>query len=129
VSTDDLPHGVLALVHGPVRTLTHVELLLALRACQPEALGIDELAGAASATTLHGARHTLHELVAAELIAEVDADRWRFAPRDASARQAVDELALTYDLRPVSLVRAVYERPTRALQSFADAFRFRRSED
>jgi hypothetical protein len=129
VSTDDLPPDVLALVYGPVRTLAHVELLLALRACQPAACTTDELAEAASATTLDGARLTLNELVAAGLAAEVDADRWRFAPRDASARQAVDQLAATYDLRPVSLVRAVYERPARALQSFADAFRFRRSED
>jgi hypothetical protein len=34
-----------------------------------------------------------------------------------------------YNQRPVTLVRALYSRPSRPLQSFADAFRLRGGED
>jgi len=40
----------------------------------------------------------------------------------------VDALADLYHTKPVSLVRAIYDRPARAAQTFADAFRIRNGE-
>jgi hypothetical protein len=37
-------------------------------------------------------------------------------------------LAEMYHTRPVTLVRAIYERPARAVQSFANAFRLREGD-
>ncbi|MEO6879116.1 MAG: hypothetical protein ABI205_11595, partial [Gemmatimonadaceae bacterium] len=43
-------------------------------------------------------------------------------------REALEALSLMYETRPVTLVRAIYARPT-PVKSFADAFRFRKSDD
>ena len=43
-------------------------------------------------------------------------------PRDT---QAVNDLATLYNQRPVTLVKLIYEQPSTAVKSFADAFRLR----
>ena len=55
---------------------------------------------------------------------------YRYAPRTAALGSAVDELAVAYNERPVTLVRLIYSRPQApsALQSFADAFRIRKPD-
>ena len=67
----------------------------------------------------------LRDLEQAKLIRKEDASySVTRQPRD---RAAVEEFAATYNARPVTLIRAIYARPS-PLQSFADAFRLR-SED
>lgn len=44
-------------------------------------------------------------------------------------RSAVAQLAVMYNTKPVTLIRAIYERPATPAQSFADAFRIRRPEE
>jgi hypothetical protein len=114
VTNPRLPREVLALVHGPAHTIVHVELLLALRAGEPRAHSLAQLAASAHVTSLAGARERLGELVAAGLVAAPADDAWRYAPADDDARRAVDLLAETYDRRPVTLMRALYERPPSA---------------
>lgn len=125
MTAPQLPPEVLALVHGPVGTIAHVELLLALRAAAPAPCDLERLAAAANVTSPAGARQRLVDLEDAGLAAAVEGGRWRYAPRDDGARAAVDALAAMYNEKPVTLVRALYERPTKPLQSFADAFRLR----
>jgi hypothetical protein len=125
MSAAELPPEVLGLIHGPVRTFAHVELLLALYACRPDPCPSADVAKTTSATTLEGARRALAELADAGLVARTGPDEWRFAPRDAASREAVASLAAAYDRMPVPLVRALCERPAKPLQSFADAFRLR----
>ena len=125
MSAADLPAEVLALIHGPVRTYAHVELLLALHARRPDPVPLADLAKATSVTTLDGARGCLEELTAAGLAARAGGDGWRLAPRDAASREAVESLARAFDEKPVTLVRALYEPRAKPLQSFADAFRLR----
>lgn len=43
--------------------------------------------------------------------------------------QVVDELAHMYHTRPVTLIRAMYDRPASSVRSFADAFRIRKVEE
>jgi hypothetical protein len=47
---------------------------------------------------------------------------------DSRDRASVDAFVATYNTRPVTLIRAVYARPS-PVRSFADAFRLRREED
>ena len=119
------PHisaGVRDLIHGPVATIAHLELLLALWRRRPAALRLDAAADEAHVTSLEGARTCLEDLVTAGLLAATD-DGWRFAPRDSSANARVDELAAMYTQRPVTLVRALYARPSRTGWSVAELFR------
>ena len=53
--------------------------------------------------------------------------RYAYAPRTPELRAGVEALAVAYNERPVTLVRAIYERPS-PIQSFADAFRLRQDE-
>jgi hypothetical protein len=52
---------------------------------------------------------------------------YRYFPATATLRAAVDNLEIAYNTRPVTLVRALYDR-TAPIQSFADAFRLRKPE-
>lgn len=124
----DLPPEVLALVHGPVSTLAHVEMLLALRAADPDERSTEQLAAAAQISTIVNAERFLRELLDAQLIATASEGAWRYAPRGSALRAGVDRLAAMYNERPVTLIRALYERPVRPLHSFADAFRIRRDD-
>ena len=53
---------------------------------------------------------------------------YEFKPDDTLA-DAVALLAEMYNTKPVTLVRAIYDRPTHVIQQFADAFKLRRDED
>ncbi len=48
-----------------------------------------------------------------------------YSPRSPELTSATDELAAMYNERPVTLVRAIYDRPAAPVMSFADAFRIR----
>lgn len=50
---------------------------------------------------------------------------YHFAPGSTELADAVKALAVAYNTRPVTLVKAIYARPS-AIQSFADAFRLRK---
>lgn len=106
--------------------MDHVALLLALHE-QPEAT-VD------CATLAHRVRlddavaeRVLSELETAALIRREGAGFIYAAT--GPVRATVDELAEMNRTRPVTLVRAIYDRPSRAAQSFADAFRLRKTEE
>lgn len=50
---------------------------------------------------------------------------YRYAPSTPALKDAVDALLVAYNTRPVTLIKALYARPS-AIQSFADAFRLRK---
>jgi hypothetical protein len=124
VTEPQLPQDVIALIHGPVRTMAHVELLLALRAADTETRTLAVLAASTHAQPAE-AQRTLAELAAACLAANPGGDDWVYAPGTSASREAVDRLAQMYNEKPVTLVRALYSRPARPLTSFVDAFRIR----
>ena len=50
---------------------------------------------------------------------------YQYAPGSTELADAVKALAVAYNTRPVTLIKAIYARPS-AIQSFADAFRIRK---
>jgi hypothetical protein len=128
MTAPELPREVLALVHGPVGTIAHVEMLLALRAAAPASLSTERVATAARMASLSGGRCILQELEAAGLVAAHGEDGWLCAPRDDGLREAVALLATMYNERPVTLVRALYERPSRSGHAPVDVPRLRHPE-
>jgi DNA-binding IclR family transcriptional regulator len=123
VTNSRLSPSLQLLVNNHLATMDHVALLLALREGAEHVHSAPELA---KRTGLDETvvRRVLDDLVSAHLVGG-GGEAFRYDPaRDVAP--AIAELAEMYRTKPVSLVRAMYERPPRAVQSFADAFRIRK---
>lgn len=124
MSKPDLPAAVQHLIWNKLRSTDHVAVLLAVRT-----------AGRGDANSV-----SAHAMVTPALAADILEDlkqrgllqaygrEYRFEPDDALA-SAVEQLADMYNTKPVTLVRAIYDRPAHVIQQFADAFKLRRDED
>ncbi len=111
--------------------MDHLEVLLLLRDDAPRALATSDIVE----RTKRPAEFidtSIQDLVAGGLVAEDQGQggrrEYRYNPRSEPLRHAVDELALMYNERPVTLVRAIYDRAPTPVASFADAFRLRRNK-
>ncbi|HEY3853226.1 MAG TPA: hypothetical protein VGO67_02410 [Verrucomicrobiae bacterium] len=69
----------------------------------------------------------LEKFVKADLAIQNAEFRHRFSA-EGKASDAARALVKIYRERPVSVIEAIYSRPTDAVQSFADAFRFRKEK-
>jgi hypothetical protein len=123
----DFPADVRALIDRHLISMDYVEVLLRLRRDGERAWRSEELASELRIEAARAAQ-ALHDLAAAGL-ARAAGNRYLYAPRSDSDRKAVDGLAVMYNERPVTLVRAIYDRPARALRSFSDAFRIRGQDE
>jgi hypothetical protein len=130
MANDDLPHEVRELVARRLHSMEEVEVLLLL-ARETSALSVEEIRERLRIPSSALPMASVAQLAANGLVAAEQADgdtRYRYAPATSELRRAVDLLGVAYNQRPVTLVRLVYHRPSPA-QSFADAFRLRKSED
>lgn len=131
-----LPVEVTALLRRALPSMVHIESLLLLARIAPQAASRYNMAAdLRSSPALVAA--ALADLEGAGLVAAVpgtEQQDYRFAPPDETAVQAVASLRDVYERKPVTLIRAMYERPAEppvspSVQAFADAFRVRRPED
>jgi hypothetical protein len=92
----DLLRAVRALVHQtPVRTIAHVDALIALRGAAPHPRTLAELADAARVPLGTVARRCADQLVDGGLAARVaDRDAYRYAPATPSLRAGTDALVV-----------------------------------
>lgn len=108
--------------------MDHVHVLLLLQRTSPQ-----EWDAAAIADDVKMAPEvvdvSLEDLAASGLVAATDGAAGRpqfsYAPSSDALRRDVEELASMYNERPVTLVRAVYDRAPEPAASFADAFTIR----
>jgi hypothetical protein len=122
MSDSALPGEVQRLILQALPSMDHVEVLF--RVWQRDDASAEWLA---QETRLDPARlaKVLRDLEQSNVIVSRDASyRVTEAPRD---RAAVEQFAVAYNTRPVTLIRAIYARPS-PVQSFADAFRLRRED-
>ena len=123
MSSDGLPAALRSLILHHMPTMDHVAVLVAFRAspqlAQPVGTMVSQTRLAATVV-----EPVLRDLISSGLIRQ-EGDTYRYAPPE-ELKDALDELADMYRTRPVTLVRALYDRPARAVTSFADAFRVRK---
>ncbi|MEO8335539.1 MAG: hypothetical protein ABI664_11235 [bacterium] len=124
MADSDLPEAVRRLLHQHLPTMDHVALLLAFRA-DPECRDVPALVSGARLQS-NVAAGVLADLTTSHLLQRSGTD-YVYAP-DAGTGALIDELAELYNSKPVTLVRAIYDRPAKAARSFADAFRIRKTE-
>ena len=123
-----LPRELEALIQRALGTMLHVELLLLLQRTAPLTWSVQ------SAATELRTTPVLVEAVFADLQAAQLADpavgrspaAWSFDIRDDAAVAATMQLREAYERRPVTLVKALNQRPASSAQAFADAFRLRK---
>ncbi len=120
----DLPEAVRRLLHQHLPTMDHVALVLAFRS-DPECRDMFALVSAARLQS-NVAGGVLADLTASHFLQRSGTD-YVYSP-DAGTRALIDQLAELYNSRPVTLVRAIYDRPASPARSFADAFRIRKTE-
>ena len=58
-----------------------------------------------------------------------DADRFSYEPRSADLGRAADEFAAAYPTYRVAINTIIFTKPSRSVQNFSDAFRFREEEE
>ena len=123
---DQVPERMRLLLSHNLPTVDHVTVLVALHDASAMAHTAESMARTARLSKLQAA-------VVLDQLKEAG-----FASQSASGYTyslerhdplAVDELAQMYNTRPVTLIRAIYARPTSPVRSFADAFRIRKGNE
>lgn len=120
---DELPAEVRELIARHLASMEHVDALLVLHRDAERRWPLAELTAQLHAAPASVAR-TLRDLSASGLVAE-SGDAFQYAPATPALRDATEALLEAYNARPVTLVRAIYDRPPNAVKSFADAFRIK----
>jgi hypothetical protein len=119
--------AVRELISKHLSSMDHVELLVLLSADESRRWTAERAAEAVHAAVRNIAR-VLEQLEVAGLLGREgsgDGATFRYAPSQPGMRDAVAALVVMYHQRPVTLVRAIYERPANPLISFAEAFRLK----
>ncbi|MGH9884368.1 MAG: MarR family transcriptional regulator [bacterium] len=125
VTDGAVPAEVQRLVDTFVASMDHVDVLLHLHAAPSRPVTVKDLVVAGHVDPT-GVVRALRDFVAAGVVADAGGV-FHYSPsaRDANAVAALLEM---YRTRPVTLIRAVYARPTFD-KSYAEVFRTRRPEN
>lgn len=126
VARPDLPEDVQAFVASYIDSVVQLELLLLLRADPGRAWTPPEVARELRIEPAWTATE-LGKLAVRGLLAPADGvPTYRYAPGKPELEAVITALAHAYAERRVSVINLVYSRPSDAIRSFAEAFRFRK---
>ena len=124
----ELAADVRHLIASHLPSIDHVDVLLLLRGIAPKGLTRDEIIQKTGIATALVDR-ALADLRTSGLVEPVmtgeKVEALVYRPQSQAQSKAVDNLATTYNERPVTLIRAVYDRGAHPAISFAEAFRIR----
>jgi hypothetical protein len=124
VADNELPSEVGRLIDEFVASVDHIEVLMQFHATPHQPATVESLVAGGHVDRV-GVIRVLRDLESAAVVRESDGT-YRYAPSTRDAH-AVDALFEMYRTRPVTLIRAVYARPT-ASQLFGDALRQRKAD-
>lgn len=114
------------LIDHHLGTIDEIEVLLWLFARQGEHHSVSAVA-AGLRKPENAIRQHLPRLASNGFLARhASEDRYSYSVSSEGSNAAIEELARLYEERPVTLINALYERPSTSVRSFADAFRIRK---
>lgn len=108
--------------------MDHVEVLLLLHKSAPQEFSTDDIA---RETTRPQELITaaLDDLTKGGLVSRAagagGVETFHYEPQSDELRSAAESLVDVYNTKPVTLIRAIYDRPAEPVISFAEAFRVR----
>ena len=120
------------LVERAVDTIYQIEILMLLRRSPDRYWCVEEIA-AELRMTFTTVASSVSRLHVNGLLAAGDANpvayAYRYEPRSLVLHAGVESLALVYEADPLPVLKAVLNKPPRALRTFSDAFVLRRRRD
>ncbi|MBY0471534.1 hypothetical protein K2X30_10240 [bacterium] len=123
---EDLPESVLLFLDTCIDSVEQLRVLLLLQSAPERIWTTAEIT-----TELRSAdtsiANRLDALYARKVLWPVPnaKDRHKYSPTNEDLRHVIGELATQNQLRPYRVIEAIYSRPNKALQAFADAFKLR----
>jgi len=125
MASEVIPPDLQEFLRRSVKSVWTLELLLFLRMNAGRSWSLEQLATdlRASHAVVIG---VLPQLLADGLIVEVDPARFAYKPASLELGDKVDRLDVIYRANPVTVVREIILAPNPKIQSFADAFKFRK---
>lgn len=127
VSPEGIPTPLRDFLHGQIRSIEQLEILLLLHSEPSKTWTVAEIFHNIQSSPA-SVQSRLTELKNAGLVECVDADCFRYSPSTSQTRDIVDLLAENYRNRRVRVIEALYKRRADAIQLFAEAFQFKRKE-
>ena len=121
---DELPDNVLRLLKRGVPTYTAAEFLLLIRKVGRFTTVAELCAMRQPPADAREVEGYLRLFQVTKLIT-FRGNAYHFDPGSADLQTAVEDLAITYNERPVTLIRTIYALEDRKIQSFADAFKIK----
>ncbi|MEO8575967.1 MAG: hypothetical protein ABI556_04670 [Gemmatimonadales bacterium] len=116
------------IIAANLATMDHVEVLLLLYKSAPASRSRDAIARETQ-RPLELITRAVADLTSGGLVSQTagptGVESYKYDPRSESLRSAVEEVVDVYNTRPVTLIRAIYDRPPEPVISFAEAFRVR----
>ncbi|CAN5339165.1 hypothetical protein BH23GEM2_BH23GEM2_06790 [soil metagenome] len=114
------------LIDHHLGSIDEIEVLLAVFAKRGELMAPSAV-GVAAQKPESVVREHLKQLAGRGFVVHHESqDAYSYPTRTADVDDVIEQLSRMYHERPVTLIKALYDRPSIAVLSFADAFRLRR---
>ncbi|HUF66366.1 MAG TPA: hypothetical protein VMM17_10380 [Gemmatimonadaceae bacterium] len=114
------------LIDHHLGSIDEIEVLLAVFAKRGELMAPASVSAAAQKPEPVAREHLKQLAGRGFVVHHASDDAYSYPVRAAEVDEAIEQLSRMYHQRPVTLIRALYDRPSTAVLSFADAFRLRR---
>lgn len=121
-----LPADVEQFIAEYIRTIEHLEVVLAVASAPQEGASVSEVFSKVRSSEA-SVRERLEEL-ADEGILTREGDRYRVSTKHPALSKTITELARAYKERSIRVIQTIYSDRRRAMRELSDAFRFRRKD-
>jgi hypothetical protein len=122
---DVIPEPVLQFVRGSIKSVWTLDLMVLMRRHKDRAWTPDALVGELRANRAL-VQEALASLTLAGLLVMEPDGSCRYRPANAALEDVAAEVERHYIERPLALIKAIVSAPNEKIQSFADAFRFKK---
>lgn len=122
--TSALPEHLVRFLHENIDRLETLDVLVILHADPSKSWRPSELSAHMRSSVL-AAETALERLIGGGLVTR-EGDAHVFRPRTKDLDEQVQELVTCYREKRTAVITAIFSRPSRALQTFADAFKIKK---
>jgi len=120
-----IPEPVLQFVRGSIKSVWTLDLMVLMRRHRERTWMPDALAGELRANRAL-VQEALSSLVLAGLLVAEPDGSYRYQPANPALETVAAAIERHYVERPLALIKAIASAPNEKIQSFADAFRFKK---